>query len=155
MFGFPSDVFGVGSLHSKNRFDSQAEQFREGDSDQEPRDLVIFGVHAMIPKACLPGEPRQGDRRGFVMLHLPCAVRVRRCKIRVPKFPCQSAADRAFPRRIPLPAGLAQIVTKRLIYNKFLVFRMVLWSSKRVFSAAVSETRRRKLTGKDRNGRNE
>jgi hypothetical protein len=69
MFDFLSDVFGDGSLHSKNRFDLQAEQFREGDSDQESCDLVIFGVHAMIPKSLFARRAAAGDRRGFVMLH--------------------------------------------------------------------------------------
>src|SRR5271157_5177724 len=48
MFGFPSDVFGFGSLHSKNRFGSQAEKFRERDSNQEPCDLVIFASDRIL-----------------------------------------------------------------------------------------------------------
>jgi hypothetical protein len=45
MFGFPSDVFGFGSLHPSNRLDSQAEKFREGNSDQE---LVIFASDRIL-----------------------------------------------------------------------------------------------------------
>jgi hypothetical protein len=48
MFGFPSDGSGIGSLHSKNRFDSQAEKFRERDSDQEPCDPVIFASDRIL-----------------------------------------------------------------------------------------------------------
>jgi hypothetical protein len=48
MFGFPSKVFGFGSLHPSNRFDSQAEKFREGDSDQEQCDLVIFASDRIL-----------------------------------------------------------------------------------------------------------
>jgi len=48
-----------------------------------------------------------------------------------------------------------KIIAKILTYNRFLAFRERFLELETCFSAAVSETRRRKLTGKDRNGRDE
>jgi hypothetical protein len=108
MFGFPSDVLGLAVYTRRNRFDSQTEQFHEADADQKPCDLVIFGVNAMIPKSLFARRATAGDRPGFAMLHPPAQFESAPTRFEFPKFPCQSAADRVFPRRIPLPAGLAK-----------------------------------------------
>jgi hypothetical protein len=60
---------GLAVYTRRNRFDSQTEQFREADADQEPCDLDIFGVHAMIPKSLFARRATAGDRPGFAILH--------------------------------------------------------------------------------------
>jgi hypothetical protein len=139
----------------RNRFDSQTEQFHEADADQEPCDLVIFGVHAMIPKSLFDRRATAGDRPGFAMLHPP---------LRSSSPHLQDSSSQSSPAN-PLPIAFfrAEFRCRQARLHRNQDFDIQQFSSfqggslelETRFSAAVSETRRRKLTGNDRNGRNE